>query len=125
MKERRLLERLTNFTAIGLLVLTTACYSPAVVNGVKIDRGSACNYQPIKIQITPETEGIILFDKEFTVDGGRVDGFSVNTQTGGLVADAGDVNGDGYPDTIEAFVAGNQITASLKCGTEQNTGSNK
>ena len=125
MKERRLLEQLPNLLAIGLLMLTTACSSPTVVNGVEIDRGSACDYSPITIQITSKTKGIILHGKKFPVNEGRVDGFSVNTQTGRLEADAGDVNGDGYPDTIEASVAGNQITARLVCGTEQNTGSNK
>ena len=125
MKERRLLEQLPNLLAIGLLMLTTACSSPAVVNGVEINRGSACTYPPITETITPQTTNIIFFGEKFPVKDGRIYGFSANTQTGGLVADAGDVNGDGYPDVIEASVVNNQITARLVCGTEQNTGSNK
>jgi hypothetical protein len=128
MKERRLLEQLPNpkkALAIGFLILTTACSSPAVVNGVEIDRSSACTSGPITETITPETTGVILFGEKFPVKEGRICGFSVNTQTGRLEANVGDINGDGNPDTIKASVAGNQITASLECGTEQNTGSNK
>jgi hypothetical protein len=128
MKEReKKLDPKGLLTAIGfsLLAYMTGCSKAEVVNGVAIEPESACKSPPITIEITPKTKKIILFDKEFTVDGGRVDGFSVNTRTGGLVADAGDVNGDGNPDVIEASVAGNKITASLKCGTKQNTGSNK
>jgi hypothetical protein len=111
-------------TGLLLLALTTGCSKAGVVNGVEIDRSSACDYSPITIQITSKTKGIILHGKEFPVNEGRVDGFSVNTQTGRLEADAGDVNEDGYPDTIEASVVNNQITARLVCGKPQ-TESNK
>jgi len=125
MKERRLLEQLPNLLAIGLLMLTTACSSPTVVNGVEIDRGSACTSPPITEKITNQTTGVIFFGKRFQVENGIIKGFDTNSKTGYLVADAGDVNGDGYPDTIEASVVNNQITARLVCGTEQNTESNK
>jgi len=126
MKEGRLLERLTNFTAIGLLILTTACSSPTVLHGGdEINRSSACESQPITKQITDQTTGVIFFGKRFQVENGIIKGFDTNSKTGYLVADAGDVNGDGNPDVIEASVVNNQITARLVCGTEQNTGSNK
>jgi hypothetical protein len=128
MKERRLLEQLPNprqALAMGLLILATACSSPAVVNGVEINPKSACNSQPITEKITDETTAVIIFGKRFQVENDIIKGFDTNLKTGYLVADAGDVNEDGNPDVIEASVVNNQITARLVCGTGQNTGSNK
>jgi len=112
--------------AIGLLslALITGCSKP-VVHGFEIDPKSACNSRPITIEITPETKKIILFGEEFTVNQGIIEGFGVNPDTGLLEKKGKDINGDGNPDTIKASVAGNQITARLVCGTEQNPESNK
>jgi len=106
------------------LAFIAGCSKEGVVNGFEIDRKSVCDSSPIIIEIVPEAKKIILFGEEFPVNQGRIEGFGINTYTGSLEKKV-DVNGDGRRDTIKASVAGNQVTASLECGTEENTESNK
>jgi len=112
-------KEVRNFIALGLLSLSlVGCGPKGVVNGVKIDSASACETST-NIVIPPDAnyQSVIIFGKEFPIKDGLIKGFDLNPLTGELVAEAGDVNGDGKKDKIKGIIENGVGTFHLSCGS--------